>query len=286
MSGFFMSIQLDPRINPYRYDIAADNLRGLVVSKQFVVGASLWVQCGVAAIRKAPDTSAEQVCQLRFGDVFTVYETNKGWLWGQSTRDGYVGYVHDHGLSEQTITPTHRIKKPTTFLFPEPSIKSPPRDTLTFFSAVEVMGGDTKFAQLKNGGFIHANHLTPIADWRERDIVFNAGRMLNAPYLWGGNNALGLDCSGLIQLGCEAAGIACPRDSDMQAASLGTKIADSELDAKLQRGDIIFFPGHVGIMADTHALLHANAYHGCVVVEPLADVITRGSKVTCVRRLS
>jgi cell wall-associated NlpC family hydrolase len=276
-------ILLDPRIHPYRADIAAEKLRGRVTSPAFVSGISLTLTKGIAALRKTPNADAEQVSEMRFGDRLTSYETKHGWHWGQCERDGYVGYVANSGFTELKFTATHRIKNRTSLVFPKPSIKSPPLDTLTYFSGVEVIGGDAKFCEIKGDGFVHAHHLTPIADWRERDIVFTAGRMLGAPYLWGGNTPVGLDCSGLVQLACEAAGIACLRDSDMQAASLGAVVADI---SKLHRADIVFFPGHVGIMTDQTMLLHANAYHGCVVVEPLADVISRGSPVTTVRRLA
>ncbi len=274
---------LDPRIHPYRSDIAAEKLRDSVTASRFVEGELLTVTSGIMPLRKSPDTTAEQISEMRYGDSFTSYESKDGWYWGQCERDGYVGYVYNTGLSSASSNPTHRIKKQTSFLFSEPSIKSPPIDTLTFFSAVEVIGGDQKFLELKNGGFIHAHHLTSIIDWRERDVVFNAGRMLGVPYLWGGNTPMGLDCSGLIQLACEASGLYCPRDSDMQAAGLGIETPDP---SNLHRGDIVFFPGHVGIMTDQSALLHANAYHGCVVVEPLQDVVARGSKITAVRRLA
>ncbi|MBY0428427.1 MAG: C40 family peptidase [Alphaproteobacteria bacterium] len=274
---------LDARIHPYRTDIAAETLRGHVNAPKFVTGQALAVTKGVAPLRKSPSITAPQLSEMRFGDRFTSYEHKDGWYWGQCERDGYVGYVRDDGFSAVVVNPTHCIKKLTSFLFPEASIKSPPLDTLTFFSGVEVVKNDGKFAELKSGGFVHAHHLTPISDWAERDLVFNAGRMLGVPYLWGGNTPKGLDCSGLIQLACEAVGVVCPRDSDMQAAALGK---ESPNPSDYHRGDIIFFPGHVGIMTDQTALLHANAHHGCVVVEPLADVVARGDKITGVRRLA
>lgn len=275
----------DPRITPFRTDVAADRLRGIVAANRYVSGVSMLAMKGVTPIRAAGMQEAEQVNELRYGDGFTVYEQKNGWAWGQSGRDHYVGYVPLAVLQEMTITPTHRVKSPSSFIFPSPSIKAPPMDCLTFFSAVEVIKDDGKFAELKTGGFVHAHHVRPISEWRERDIIFTAGRLLQVPYLWGGVTPLGLDCSGLVQLALNAAGISCPRDSDMQAATLGQKIAENERDIKFQRGDIVFFPGHVGFMADAATLLHANAYHGCVVAEPLTDALARGGKITAVRRL-
>ena len=101
---------------------------------------------------------------------------------------------------------------------------------------------------------------------------------------------MGIDCSGLVQVSHHAAGIACPRDSDMQAAELGSEIPIPANLEGLERGDLIFWKGHVGIMADGLMLLHANAHHMAVVVETLPETAARilktGSPITAIRRIS
>jgi cell wall-associated NlpC family hydrolase len=104
------------------------------------------------------------------------------------------------------------------------------------------------------------------------DPVSAAEYFLGLPYVWGGRGGLGIDCSGLVQRGLAEAGIAAPRDSDMQASSLGVIIPD---EAPYERGDLIFFPGHVGMMFDPHRLIHATRHHGKTVIEPLTDVVER-----------
>ena len=103
---------------------------------------------------------------------------------------------------------------------------------------------------------------------------------LGAPYLWGGRDSAGLDCSGLIQQALFACGVACPRDSDQQQA-LGVP---AELDA-LRRGDLVFWPGHVGMMLDGERLIHANAHFMAVTVEPLADARARIGEPKACRRV-
>jgi cell wall-associated NlpC family hydrolase len=141
-------------------------------------------------------------------------------------------------------------------------------------------------AVTQSGAYVPAAHLAPL-DWHETDFVAVAERFLGTPYLWGGKTALGLDCSGLVQVALTACGVSCPRDSDMQEAVLGTAVA-ADL-STLKRGDLIFWKGHVAIVRDRNSLIHANAYHMAVAIEPIADAVARirdaGSEIAGVGRL-
>ncbi len=144
-------------------------------------------------------------------------------------------------------------------------------------------------AVTQSGDYLPAVHLAPI-DVYETDFVAVAERFLGVPYLWGGKTVLGLDCSGLVQIALSACGIVCPRDSDMQEATLGSPIAAATDRSNLQRGDLLFWTGHVAIVRDRTSILHANAFHMAVAIEPIAGAIARirdgGSEITNVRRLA
>jgi cell wall-associated NlpC family hydrolase len=237
---------------------------------------------GLLPMRREPDEASEQVNELRYGENFTLYEERDGWAYGQSGRDGYVGYVHAEGLGQIEGRPTHRVKNLTSLVFPEATVKKSPVDRLTFFSPLIVVEEGERFLKLASGGYVHKRHAMKIGEWAEADPVFIAGKFLGTPYLWGGVSPLGCDCSGLVQIALEATGQPAPRDSDMQMAVLGENVPPGE---KKQRGDLIFFKGHVGIMTDEATLLHANAFHGRVVSEPLADVVLRGDAVVGHKRV-
>jgi cell wall-associated NlpC family hydrolase len=144
--------------------------------------------------------------------------------------------------------------------------------------------------------FVPARHIAPL-DFNESDFVAVAERFLDVPYLWGGKTSFGIDCSGLVQVTLAACGIRCPRDSDMQESDLkrGDAVSDSSTkhDGSLddpKRGDLIFWQGHVAIVRDPQTLIHANAFHMAVALEPIREAIERiraaGSEVTSVRRMT
>jgi cell wall-associated NlpC family hydrolase len=276
----------DPRVTPARPDLAAEHLRGKVEAERFVKGTHQVVVAPVAPVRKAPSADAELQTQALMGEGATVYETSEnGWAWAQLDRDGYVGWIPASAMGPMSKPTTHKISALRTLMFAEPSIKKPPVAGLPFGAEVTILSSDATFGLIENAGFVPSRHLAP-RDANERDWVAVAERFLHTPYLWGGKTGLGIDCSGLVQIALHACGIACPRDSDMQERELGDLVAGGV--PSLRRGDFIFWKGHVGIARDPATLLHANAYHMAVTIEPLAEALPRisaaGSEVTAVRR--
>lgn len=280
---------LDRRTTPARPDLAAETLRGLVAASRYVAGTPMRVIAAVAPLRRRPAPDAPLDTQALMGEAVTVYDEAEGWAWAQLEADGYVGYLPSGALSATAPAPTHRVAVLRTFVHPGPDLKLPPRDHLSLGAGVAVLRRDGDWARLPDGGAVFAAHLAPL-DAAEPDYVGVAERFRGTPYLWGGKTSLGLDCSGLVQLALAAAGIAAPRDSDLQAA-LGAPVAPGPGLAGLARGDLVFWKGHVGIMRDETRLLHANGHHMLTVSEPLAEVERRvreggGGGITGVRRVA
>ena len=220
-----MSLSLpDPRTNPYRPDLAAAHLEGLVQAERFVEGVPCQLRTGFATVKAQPDFEARQTTQALFGETVTVYEEHDGWVWGQIETDGYVGYLRLDTLWGETPAPTHRVSAIRTFLFPEPDLKSPTLDVLSLTSRVAVIGETNGFAELEQGGWVFMKHLAGLDDVAP-DYVATAGRLIGVPYLWGGKTSMGLDCSGLVQIALDAAGLPVPRDSDQQAQAIGEAVA-------------------------------------------------------------
>lgn len=279
----------DPRLTPARPDLAAAHLEGVVAAARFVSGTRMRVLRERAGMTKEPDPMAPLTTEALFGETVTVYEaTEEGWAWGQMDGDFYVGWMALEALGPLGPEPTHRVTALRTPVFPGPSIKLPPSALLSFGSRVAVIGMRERFLVTAEGGFIFAGHLGEL-DRFEADPVEVASRFLGAAYLWGGRSSLGLDCSALAQTALTACGIACPRDSDMQEAALGRDIGFSGDIRELARGDLVFWPGHVGLVEDAGTLLHATAHYMAVVREPLGPALARieaaSAPVRRVRRL-
>ncbi len=280
---------LDPRLNAFRADLADERLQGRVTAERFVAGWQAQIGRAVIPMRSQPTATAELVNEALFGERLTVYEITQGFAWVQLARDGYVGYVPADTLHLDIVEPTHRVQAIGTFVYPVADIKAPPVMHLSLGAAITVTGGDEKFLRLASGGFVIARHVAPRGTFA-RDFVVIAERLIGVPYLWGGRTRIGVDCSGLAQLALEAGGQACPRDSDMQQAALGSAIdIPADLDG-LERGDLVFWKGHVGVMVDGALLIHANAHHMAVAVEPVVHAVERiaktgGGPIAAIKRI-
>lgn len=278
----------DPRLTPARPELAAKYLEGKVKAQRFVEGEQFEISDGIAPLREGPSAEAMLATQALKGERVTIYDYNgEGFAWGQLNGDGYVGWLPERALAKPGGKPTHKITAIRTFAFPGPSIKLAPAETLVMGALVTVTRGDGPFAVTREGWYLPRQHVGGI-DIHADDFVAVAERFVGTPYLWGGKSSLGIDCSGLVQVALNAAGTGCPRDSDMQQDGLGRLLGLAE-SSKLQRGDLLFWKGHVAIVRDADHIVHANAHHMATVIENTRDAIARikaaGSELTAIKRL-
>ena len=265
----------DPRLTPARPDLAARHLEGQVAATRFIEGIARVVVEPQAPLRRAPVADAPLETEALLGERVTVYETtDEGWAWVQLESDGYVGWLPASTLAPPGTAPTHRVSALRTLVFPGPSIKLPPLDSLPFGARLAIARVEPPWAVTAASGYVPLRHLVPLAA-AETDFVAVAERFLGTPYLWGGKTSAGIDCSGLSQVALAACGVACPRDTDMQQKALGAPVVAAADYANLRRGDLVFWKGHVAIVRDPATLVHANAFHMAVAFEPIADAVAR-----------
>ena len=280
---------LDPRVTPFRADLAAKFLEGKVPARRYVEGRDYEIVAPQAPLRREPRPDAPLDTEALKGEQVTIYDSNEeGWAWGQLAADSYVGWLSSASLAPPGAAPTHKVASLRTFAFPGPSIKLPPIEAFPLGAKFAVARIEDRMAVTESGFYVPAAHLKPIGE-NETDFVAVAERFLGVPYLWGGKTALGLDCSGLVQIALSTCGVSCPRDTDMQERALGIAMTAGAIHSNVRRGDLVFWKGHVAIVRDAANFLHANAFHMAVAIEPIADTIARiragGSEITSVRRL-
>lgn len=269
---------MDRRLTPFSGRFALPTLRGQV-DAPIVDGEAASIGVALADLCDAPDGARDR--QVLFGAQITVIERRGGHVFVQAARDSYCGWVVSAAIGP-VQTPTHRVSAAATHIYPAPKVQAREVGWLPFNAQVTVTGVDGHFARTAQG-FIPLPHLTPVST-AANDPVAVARQFLGAPYLWGGNTVRGLDCSGLIQLAFHACGYAMAGDSDLQRRE-GVEVTDP------QRGDLVFWKGHVALVAGTDEIIHANGHTMDVSAEGLAQATQRiaaagGGDLLAIRRVN
>ena len=226
--------------------------------------------------------------QALFGQRFDLISSENGFAYGAlysslpgQDRIDYVGMVPAISVSDGPLVPTHCVKALAAAVFEHADIKSKLQSSLPRNAAVAgVVQGE--FLYLGGRGYIHLKHLRRVGEASQRDFTDIASDMLGLPYIWGGTGHVGVDCSGLVQSALAASGVDAPRDTDQQEAGLGRSVSYADR----QAGDLLFWPGHVGVVITGDRLLHANAFHMYVEIEPIEEAVVRIGAVRSVKRLS
>ena len=223
----------------------------------------------IAAVLATPRADSEQISQLFIGEAFDVLTRDGDFAWGQAGRDGYVGWVEARHVSTELVQPSHWVATPCAVVFRAPQIRAPTLGVVGMNALVAVSETQGAFSLVDTVGWIASRQLAPIGMGFLKPARA-AEMFLQAPYVWGGRGHQGLDCSGLIQQALFAAGRSCPRDADQQAV-LGRETLLEHLGV----GDLVVWKGHIGMMLDNARLIHANAHHMAVAIEPLSAAIDR-----------
>ena len=261
-------------------------------------GAALFTATVVAPLTDLlaePSRNRTPEMQLMAGQHMRVHALRKGWAYGLALNpvDGrkrdYAGWVRMRDMVETKIVPTHRVAALRAPVFSRPDLKTVIRQFLPLGARVRstgsAVGNGGRFLQVGGGGFVSERHLMTSGEGWVEDWVDTAESFQGLPYVWGGNGPDGMDCSGLVKLALESAGTPCPRDADLQEDALGKPFRPDSALMNLRRGDLVFWPGHVGVMQTSGRLLHANAHHMMTATEPLAEAVERIGHIRTARRL-
>ena len=261
---------MDPRLTPANEIVACSTLKGKINHTNFVEAKNYQVNVPFVDLLGSPDGKRNR--QLIYGSKVKYFSAAKGWAFIQNTYDNYVGYVPESTIASETQK-THIVTAPLAHVFMEPNIKSKNIEILPLAARVSGELIENGFLETELG-WISVSQLKRKTEL-SKDPVEVSKLLQNAPYLWGGNTTLGIDCSGLIQISLLLCGIDCPGDSDQQMNTLGQNI---DIGSPRKKGDILFWRGHVAWALNERQILHANAYHMATVIEEANEAIERIKK--------
>ena len=253
----------DRRLTPATDRVALASWRDRIDRPAYVEGSAARLAVPLADLCRSPGGQRER--QVNFGADLTVIERRDDWAFVQAGLDGYCGWLRAAALRDDLPPITHRVRAPATHIYPEPDMKTHQMMALSIGARLSVTTHQGRFAGLAQGGWVPVQHL---ADAPDPDPVTVAESLLGTPYLWGGNSDWGIDCSGLVQAALTACGIACPGDSDMQAAAF--PVVDD-----IRRGDLLFWKGHVAMAMSPDMMIHATAWQMAVIREGIPDALAR-----------
>ena len=231
-----------------------------------------------------PSLISDNDSQLLYGEQFQVEQSHGTYVYGYSVLDNYKGYVERALLVKDTPPPNALVKARSTHLYPDPDFKSRPNMTLSFLSRLTTLDKqDNGFTALDDGNWIFTDHIAPEEGFSmPEDIANTATYFLGTPYVYGGRSSFGIDCSGLVQNCLIAHGNPCPpRDSKDQQGAFG----EDGNKEKLERNDIVYFQGHVGVMMDDRYIVNATSRHMSTVIEDIENLKKTYGDILHVARL-
>ena len=259
----------DTRITPIRRDLASTAYKTIVKRKKYVTAKLATVKSTFTPLYS--NKGSKLSTQLLYGEECDVFETKNGWSWIQSRRDNYVGYTPTIHLTRKIYKPNSKVISLRTVIYTKPDIKSVTKGYLSFNSLVEVIKIKGKYSLIKNLGWCPSLDLVKIKSSKFNHIDLSK-QYLDTPYLWGGRDSMGIDCSGLVQNLHQINNRPFPRDTDMQEIFVTNEV---KYEKDLKAGDLVFWKGHVAMMIDNSNIIHANAFHMKTAIEPLSTAKKR-----------
>lgn len=230
-----------------------------------------WVNVPAAWVHQAPDPNSPHLTQFLYGEALRLAEDAKhAWIYAQSLRDDYCGYVSVAALSFTPAPQSNALLIRPAALHRSADMKSPVLMQLPLGSRLALSESCPPYRYLAAAdAWIHEALTRPLHE-THTNIVTVAKQYLNVPYLWGGRGAYGMDCSALVQEAASRCGVELPRDSDLQR-----RVLRDHRRAQAHGGDLLFLSGHVAIVRDETHVIHATAAEMQVCEEALRTLLER-----------
>ena len=262
------------------------------------------IKSAIAPLFAKASDEAERVDEVLHGWLVQVLEeAANNWALVRTDYD-YEGWVEKKylcpPLKQQA---THYVNAVAADVLSEPKVQANVLISLTLGCTVSIITDDEQAAEswakinLADGrcGFIRSSHLTPLPSMvaglnlNRNALCDTALKYRGAQYRWGGKTPLGIDCSGLVFMAYRLNGFTIYRDAKIHPAfPIKQPVTDCNRlknDIKIARkGDLLYFPGHVGMFINEKFMLHSSETRGGVSYEALTpDWLSR---ITAIGSLS
>ncbi|SMC49112.1 C40 family peptidase [Pedobacter africanus] len=217
----------------------------------------------VAPLRAEPSDKAEIASQLLFGDHVEILEKTERWWRVRNAYDNYEGWLDFRQLT--AISASGFLENQHCRYIAPPQINNLLSDTE---GSTYLLSPSSNLPGYKDGYCFLGDQpfkvlFEPLDTQKglTADIVTTAMFFRNVPYLWGGKNLFGMDCSGFVQTVFKLNGLKMKRDAYQQAEE-GTVV---DFLPEIKPGDVAFFDNaegritHVGIMIDPTQIIHSSS---------------------------
>lgn len=198
----------------------------------------------VVPVRTEASETSEQITQMLFGEICTIEEQKTRWIRVKLALDGQKGWV-DAKMIATLSTDEYKsysaaLKSAAYVAFPMAyAVSENNGQTIPLTAGTRLTNYHNGHFEVLGVGFrIDAGMvLTKPLEMTQLNLLQSVRFFLNVPYLWGGKNALGMDCSGFTQTILSLFGHKIPRNASEQVTQgrLISRLSSSKA------GDLAFF---------------------------------------------
>lgn len=216
----------------------------------------------IAPLRLEINDASEMVSQVLYGELFKIVDTRKNWFYIRLNHDSYEGWIDHKQVHEIDADLYDRLSNNTPVFSSDITSMLAHKDKSL---SLITIGAQVSSSDILDDTYINS---TMGQSLLKSQIVEQAMKFVNAPYLWGGRTPFGIDCSGFTQLVYRLCGVTLKRDASQQATQ-GEALSFVE---EASPGDLAFFDNkegvitHVGIIMKDNYIIHA---HGKVRIDRL-----------------